>query len=144
MLFRSRALQAPTLGSFTVPSKTISSAPFTLTAPTSNSSGTWSYTSSNTNVATISGSTVTIVGAGTSVITATQAAAGAYGSGSTTANLVVTGPASPQTAAPTPPVRVASDVISLYSDAYANVAGTDWFPWWWQNAVCEEIGRAHV
>ncbi len=133
-----RALQAPTLGTFTVPSKTISSAPFTLTAPTSNSSGTWSFTSSNPNVATISGSTVTIVGAGTSVITATQAAAGAYGSGATTANLVVTGPASPQTAAPTPPVRVASDVISLYSDAYSNVGGTNWFPWWWQNAVCED------
>ena len=133
-----RALQAPTLGSFTVPSKAIGAAPFNLTAPTSNSTGTWSYTSSNPNVATISGSTVTVVGAGTSVITATQAAAGAYGTGATTANLVVTGPASPLTAAPTPPVRVASDVISLYSDAYSNVSGTNWFPWWWQNAVCED------
>lgn len=133
-----RATPAPTLGAFTVPAKTVGSASFTLTAPTSNSTGTFSYTSSDPNVATISGNTVTIVGAGTSVITATQAAAGAYGSGSTTANLVVTGPNAPTTGAPTPPIRVASDVISLFCGAYSNLAGTDWFPWWWQNAMAED------
>jgi hypothetical protein len=133
-----RALPSPTFGAFSVPSKTIGAAPFTLTAPTSNSTGTFSYTSSNTNVATISGSTVTIIGAGTSVITATQAAAGSYGPGNTTANLVVTGPSTPQTAAPNPPVRAASDVKSLFSDAYTNIAGTNWFPWWGQNAIAED------
>jgi hypothetical protein len=133
-----RTAAAPTLGAFTIGPKNLGDAPFTLTAPTSNSTGSFSYTSSNTNVATISGNVVTIVGAGTSTITAVQAAAGAFGSGSTTATLVVTGPASPLTAAPVPPVRNATDVISLFSGAYTNVAGTDWFPWWGQNAFCED------
>jgi len=128
----------PTFGSFTVAAKTITSAAFNLTAPTSNSTGAFTYTSSNTNVATISGSTVTIVGAGTSIISANQAAAGSFGTGSVTANLVVTGPAAPTGAAPTPPTRVASDVISLFSDSYSNLAGTDWFPWWWQNALAQD------
>ena len=133
-----RSAPAPTFGAFTVPTKALGAAAFALTAPTSNSTGAFTYTSSNTNVATISGSTVTIRGAGTSVITATQAAAGSFGSGNITANFVVTGPASPLTAAPNPPTRVSTDVISLFSGAYTNLTGTDWFPWWGQNAVCED------
>jgi hypothetical protein len=133
-----RSNQAPTFGAFTVPTKTLGASPFTLTAPTSNSTGAITYTSSNTNVATVSGTTVTIVGAGTTVITATQAAAGSFGSGSTTANFVVTGPSAPTTAAPNPPTRVASDVISVFSGAYTNLSGTDFFPNWGQNAICED------
>lgn len=109
----------PTLGSFSVPAKELGDAPFALTAPTSNSSGTFSYTSSNTSVATISGNTVTIVGIGTSTITATQAASGSYGSANTTATLVVTAPSlptAPTTAAPTPN-KSQANVISLYSNA---------------------------
>ncbi len=64
----------------------------TITPPTSDSSGAFTYTSSNTNVATISGTTVTIVGAGTATITATQAADSTYSSTSITANLTVTSP----------------------------------------------------
>jgi hypothetical protein len=75
-------------------------------------------------VATISGNTVTIVGAGTSVITATQAAAGQFISGSVFANLVVT--EVPLVAAPTPLARNAWDVISLYSNAYSNTTINDW------------------
>ncbi len=129
-----RANPAPTFGSFTVAAKTVGAAAFSLTAPTSNSTGAFTFTSSNTNVATISGTTVTVVGAGTSVITATQAAAGSFGSGSVTANLVVTGPSAPTSAAPNPPTRVATDVISVFSGAYSNLAGTDFFPNWGQNA----------
>ena len=62
----------------------------TITAPTSASSGAFTYTSSNTAVATISGSTVTVVGVGTSTITAAQAANGNYASSTTTATLTVT------------------------------------------------------
>jgi len=80
---------APTLGVFTVPAKTFGASPFTLTPPTSESSGSWSYTSSNTGVATVSGSTVTVVAVGDTTITATQAAAGNYSSASTTATLTV-------------------------------------------------------
>ena len=133
-----RSAPAPTFGAFTVPTKALGAAAFALTAPTSNSTGAFTYTSSNTNVATISGSTVTIRGAGTSVITATQAAAGSLGSGNTTANFVVTGPAAPLTAAPNPPTRVSTDVISLFSGAYTNITGINWFPYWGQNAFCED------
>ena len=118
----------PTISNFTVAAKTFGDPAFTLTAPTSNSAGAFTYMSSNTSVATISGSTVTIVGGGTSTITATQAASGIYGSGSITANLVVTGP-SPTIAAATP-TKLAADVISLYSNAYTNVPVDTWSASW--------------
>lgn len=79
-----------TLGAFPDITKTTNDAPFTLTAPTSNSAGAFTYTSSNTSVATISGNTVTIVGPGTATITATQAANGLYLQTTTTATLTVT------------------------------------------------------
>ena len=78
-----------TLSNFSVPAKALGDAPFVLTAPSSNSTGAFTYTSSDDNVATVSGSTVTIVGAGTATITATQAASGNYLSNSITAQLVV-------------------------------------------------------
>jgi uncharacterized protein YjdB len=80
---------APTFGSFSVGSRDFGTAPFTLTPPTSNSSGEFSYTSGNTGIATIVGSTVTIVGAGTTIITATQAATTNYNSKTVTASFVV-------------------------------------------------------
>jgi gliding motility-associated-like protein len=83
----------PTLGALTVPSpKVVGDAPFTLTDPISDStnpSATFSYTSSDVNVATISGKTVTLVGPGTTTITATQAPGGLYGTGSTSTALLV-------------------------------------------------------
>jgi hypothetical protein len=81
--------QRPTLGSLSVPAKTFGDAAFTLVQPTSNSTGAFTYASSNTSVATIVGNTVTIVGGGTSTITATQEIAGVYGSLSVTATLTV-------------------------------------------------------
>ena len=83
-------LEPPTFGSFIVPSKMTGSLPFQLTPPTSNSGGAFLFTSSNTAVATISGTTVTVVGAGTSTVTATQAAFGTFASGSTSATFTVT------------------------------------------------------
>ena len=132
------AAGTPTITGFSVPAKLVGDLPFALTAPTSNSTGAFTYTSSNTAVATISGSTVTVVGAGTSTITATQAASGSYLTGSTTAQFVVTfGP--PTVAAPTPPTRVAADVMNYYSSAYTEIAGTDWNPGWGQTTVASEI-----
>lgn len=69
---------APTFGSFTLPSKEFGDAAFKITAPTSNSTGAITYTSSNTKVATVSGETITITGSGSSVITAHQAATNKY------------------------------------------------------------------
>ncbi|MDO8317031.1 MAG: HYR domain-containing protein, partial [Flavobacterium sp.] len=61
----------------------------TLTDPTSNSSGAFTYTSSNTAVATISGNTVTPLTAGSTTITATQASSGNYMQGTISCTLTV-------------------------------------------------------
>jgi hypothetical protein len=83
-------LVAPTISFFGNMSKTISDAAFAIIDPTSNSTGAFTYTSSNTAVATVSGSTITIVGLGTSTITANQAADASYSSSSIVATLTVT------------------------------------------------------
>ena len=72
-------------------SKTYGDASFTINA-TSNSQGAFIYRSSNTNVATITGNNVTIVGAGTTTIIANQAAdvPNNFLESSTTASLIVT------------------------------------------------------
>ena len=36
----------------------------------------------------------------------------------------------PTTAAPEPPSRDAADVVSVFSDAYTDISGTDFFPNW--------------
>ena len=69
----------PTLTAMTAITKNYGDANFSLTPPTSASSGAITFTSSDLNVATISGTTVTIVGVGTATITATQAASGQFG-----------------------------------------------------------------
>jgi hypothetical protein len=79
----------PTITNFTIPTKQYGDAPFTLTAPTSNSSGAFTYTSANTSVATIAGSTATILSTGSTVITATQAETSTYNSATITATLTV-------------------------------------------------------
>lgn len=72
-----------------LPDKNVADAAFELAA-TASSSLAISYSSSNTAVATISGSTVTIVGAGTTIITATQAGNASYdGAMSVTQSLTV-------------------------------------------------------
>lgn len=79
----------PSLSGFTIPPKFYGDSLFTLSAPSTPSSGTFSYRSSNLKVATVSGDSVTIVGAGSTVITATQAASGNYSTNSTRAMLNV-------------------------------------------------------
>src|ERR1039458_3453859 len=78
---------APTI-TFTVPNHTYGDAPFAVLA-TSNSSGAITY-SVVSGPATVSGSTVTLTGAGTVVLQASQAAAGGYAAGTQTANFIVT------------------------------------------------------
>lgn len=79
----------PTVASFGDMTATFGDAPITLTAPSSPSAGAFTYAIDNASVATISGNVVSIVGAGTAVITATQAADGSYGSTQVTAQLTV-------------------------------------------------------
>ena len=125
--FTATNLTVPTLGALVVPNKVFGDPTFNLTPPTTNSGGAFTYTSSNTAVATISGSTVTIVGVGNSTITATQAATASYATGSATATLTVSVPAAPT------PTKAAEDVISIFSNAYTDIAGTDFFPNWGQS-----------
>jgi len=80
---------APTITNFSNLTKTVFDGSFNLVDPSSNSTGAFSYTSDNESVATISGNTVTIVGAGTTNITATQAASSSYRSESVTSTLTV-------------------------------------------------------
>jgi hypothetical protein len=82
----------PVITNFVIPTKTFGDAPFSLVNPTSNSIGAFTYTSSNTAVATIAGNMVTIVGGGTATITATQASTADYDIGTSNATLTV-GPA---------------------------------------------------
>ncbi len=79
----------PTLGAFPDIAKTMGDVTFPITAPSSDSPGGFTYTSSNTAVATIAANNVTILSVGTSTITATQAASGKWGSGSVSAVLTV-------------------------------------------------------
>ena len=79
----------PTITNFTIPIKNVGDIPFTIIDPSSNSTGSFSYSSSNTSVATIVGTTITIVGAGTSIITATQEATTNYNSRTNTTQFQV-------------------------------------------------------
>jgi uncharacterized protein YjdB len=60
-----------------------------ITAPTSNSLGLWSYTSSSPAIAAISGSTISALAAGTATITATQAATTTFSGASRTFTITV-------------------------------------------------------
>jgi uncharacterized protein YjbI with pentapeptide repeats len=82
---------APTFGTFTVSSsaKTFGDGPFTLTPPTSNSNGAFTFSSNNASVITISGTTATIVGGGLVTITASQDPSGSFTRKSVTANFTV-------------------------------------------------------
>ena len=80
----------PTFGSFVAPSKTFGDAAFTMSAPSSPSSGAFTFSSSNTNVATITSTgTVAIIGAGSTTITASQAAASPYTARAATSTFTV-------------------------------------------------------
>ncbi len=82
-------LNNPDLSRFLSQSKTYFDGSYTISAPASSSPGAFTYTSSNTAVATISGTTVNIIGAGVTIIKAVQAADSIYYSDSITATLTV-------------------------------------------------------
>ncbi len=129
----------PTLSNFTVPSKSVASAAFSLTAPTSNSSGAITYTSSNPNVATITNGVVTVTGIGITTITANQAATTTFSSGSISAvmrvyeNLgppTVTSPYSfcPGTVTPTNLATPLPGAVIWYYNQPTGVAGAGGLP----------------
>ncbi|WP_297338543.1 LamG-like jellyroll fold domain-containing protein [Algoriphagus sp.] len=79
----------PEISSFGDINKLLFDGSFELKSPKSNSTGTFSYSSDNSSVATVSGNIVTITGIGTATITATQAAAAGYDQSFITAKLRV-------------------------------------------------------
>ncbi len=84
----------PTLGTYgdvTLNRASISS--LNLIPPTSNSTGLWSFTSSDPSIASISGTTLTPLAIGKTTITATQAKAKPYGPASATMVLTILGTA---------------------------------------------------
>jgi hypothetical protein len=85
----SKKLINPTLSNFSIPSKNVDSSPFTIIPPTSNSNGSFTYTSSNTSIASISGNTITINNVGQVTITATQTETIYYNSGTISSVLVI-------------------------------------------------------
>jgi surface protein len=90
---------------------------FNLTAPDSNSPGSFTYESSDSSVATISGSMVTIVGEGTTTITATQAPSGNFLIRTITATLTISPP-------PTPPPSSQLELDSTNETTIRYIAGS--------------------
>ena len=87
----------PVLGTWSAKTVTLSSATLAITAPTSSSAGTWSYAlSSNTvaghQIATLSGSTLTLNDAGTITLTGTQAATSSWKQATATTTVTITAP----------------------------------------------------
>lgn len=80
---------APTIVALISITKNSTDPPFTLSDPMSNSDGAFTFTSTNTSVAIISGRTVTLAAPGTATIISTQAATTDYKSGSGTTSLTV-------------------------------------------------------
>jgi hypothetical protein len=83
-------LDNPSLSNFISETKIYFDGSYTINQPTTNSTGAFIFTSSNTAVATISGGTVTIVGEGVTTIKAVQAATATHFSDSISATLTVT------------------------------------------------------
>jgi Secretion system C-terminal sorting domain len=95
----------------------------------------FTYTSSAPAIATMSDLGVgSALAVGTTNITAKLGAVSATG----TLTVNVSGLVAPVVAAPTP-TRPAANVISLFSNAYTDLAGTDWFPNWNQTTVVSDV-----
>ncbi len=88
--------------------------------------GYFTFVSSNDTVVTVSDSQIKVVGTGTAEVTAR------LGSVPATGTITVIGGAAPLTPAPTPTVP-ASDVISIFSNAYTNVPVDSWWAEWSQD-----------
>lgn len=95
----------PTLGVFAPIVGSVGSAPFAIKAPTSDSTGSWTFTSSNQNVATINGGSISIVGVGTATVTATQRLAGLFSQSNTVQTTVTGTPKVSPTPTPTPTAK---------------------------------------
>jgi len=112
------------LGDFTVPNKVEGDAPFDLTPPSSKSPGAFTFTSSNPQVASIVGKTVTVHLAGTTTITASQPEVGSYNPTSTSTVLTVT-----ERVCEAPSVRQNGQCVAPATTAgFVTIGETMWMP----------------
>jgi alpha-tubulin suppressor-like RCC1 family protein len=113
----------PSMPSFSIPTKIFGDGAFTIDLSGSDSNGSFSYTSSNSSVATISGNTITIVGAGSTTITATQAETIYYTSGTVTASLQVN-KATPTISTFSIPIKIFGDTPFTINRPISNSDGS--------------------
>ncbi|MFA5918936.1 MAG: hypothetical protein WC800_05315 [Candidatus Nanopelagicaceae bacterium] len=111
-------------GPFPVMTTTYGSGPITIVHPTTNSPGTWSYTSSNPQVATLSGNTAQILSVGTTTITATQAASGTYNERSRSTQLRVSAGTPSIGVFPSQSVQITAKTFTL--TAPTSTSNADW------------------
>ncbi len=100
----------------------------------------FTWASSNTAAATINAD-----GLGTAVAQGTTNITGKLGTIDAAGTLTVNVTAAlqePTIAAPTPPARNATDVISVFSGAYTDLSGTDFNPNWGQSTIVSEVNIA--
>ncbi|MDP1712351.1 MAG: hypothetical protein Q8K86_07830 [Candidatus Nanopelagicaceae bacterium] len=111
-------------GPFPVMTATYGSGTMKIVHPTTNSPGAWSYTSSNTSIAKVSGDILQILSVGTTTITATQAASGTYNERSRATQLRVS-PGTPTVGSfPSQTVAITARVFTLA--APTSTASGDW------------------
>jgi hypothetical protein len=95
----------------------------------------FTFTSSNTSVATIVNGNGTAVASGTAIITGSLN--GVASTGMLTVN-VAGALTAPTVAAPTP-TKPAANVISIFSNAYVDVPNTNWNPNWGQSTIVTDV-----
>ncbi|MFM2351643.1 MAG: endoglucanase-related protein glucosyl hydrolase family 9 protein, partial [Actinomycetota bacterium] len=105
--------------------KTYLEASFDVTDPTSSVAGTWVYSSNNTAVATVSGTRVSITGAGSATITAafTPSSSNNYNTGSTTIALTVDKAAQAALSATASPSSYVSDGTKFSTNISISATG---------------------
>ena len=101
---------SPKLGTWALLSATLLSRTLKLTPPTSTAVALWSYKSSDTKIATVSGDTLTFLDAGTATITAMQSASANWLGGEATTTLTVT--SLPKTLGTFTDITIAKDSVS--------------------------------
>ena len=114
----------PELGEFGM-TKTFGDSPFTITQPSSASSGAFTYSvSSGTGVISMSGTIITILSAGTATVTASQAASGNYNATTKDATIQINQLAATLSASPNIFYRKFVSGASISFDVITSNAGT--------------------
>jgi len=113
----------PTITNFFIQPHTFKDASFAITDPSSNSDGAFRYQIANTGIATISDNIITIVGTGTTIVTARQDASGNYKNNAVNTYFIVN-PLRPTIINFSIPVKLYGDASFDLEDPSSNIQGT--------------------